>query len=363
MGRCAPSKRSSKQRRSSGGDAVNGAVARYRRPVGCAILSKSRRRDEFEIDFKGHGEFYVEEFGCDLNDLKMGCHRLFMSTDASMASESVGAHAPEYQSHYRHRYSQCEGLEMIGGKRGTAASTVRSLAVARDRVRDPVECTDKNNDLVMHRDKDIDMFHLDWNFCHVRMLPRHILMGGDIWCVLCLEVSEEPTVADEPGCRGGARPTEYDGGMASGEYGLGRPGKKKKKGGATVGFGGEPMDPASNRRFKRRLALRGRMTVAFNEAEAESTGRRTHAEDRTSCSKIGAQRKKKATAGVDGSARRRERRHGGAGRMDITAPRRASRSATMARERATRRNAVVPKQCQRGEPRAGGAWQPAGNDK
>ncbi|KAK9112013.1 hypothetical protein Scep_019532 [Stephania cephalantha] len=40
-----------------------------------------------------------------------------------------------------------------------------------------------------------------------RMLPWHILMGGDRWCVLCLEVSEEPklsrrsptSVAGEPG--------------------------------------------------------------------------------------------------------------------------------------------------------------------
>ncbi|KAK9100971.1 hypothetical protein Scep_024401 [Stephania cephalantha] len=40
----------------------------------------------------------------------------YMSTDASMANESVGAHASEYQSHSRHRHIQCEGLEMIGGK-------------------------------------------------------------------------------------------------------------------------------------------------------------------------------------------------------------------------------------------------------
>ncbi|KAK9158510.1 hypothetical protein Scep_005084 [Stephania cephalantha] len=33
--------------------------------------------------------------------------------------------------------------------------------LARDRVRDPVECTDKDSDLVMHRDKDMDMFQLE----------------------------------------------------------------------------------------------------------------------------------------------------------------------------------------------------------
>ncbi|KAK9095256.1 hypothetical protein Scep_026725 [Stephania cephalantha] len=81
-------------------------------------------------------------------------------------------------------------------------SSTREQPVARDRVRVSVRCRDRNNDLVMHRDKDIDMFHLDWDFnvpvwaygqpgtaepetyscyCHVR------------WYVLCLEVSDEPS--------------------------------------------------------------------------------------------------------------------------------------------------------------------------
>ncbi|KAK9098931.1 hypothetical protein Syun_025976 [Stephania yunnanensis] len=131
-----------------------------------------------------------------------------------MVSESVGAHASEYQSHSRHRYIQCE--------------------VARDRVRDPVECTDKNGDLVMHRDKDMDMFQLERDFnvtvwacgqpetiscyCHVRMLPWHILMGGDRWCVLCLEVSEESgSSRRSPACCEGAQPYRVRWG-----YGLGR---------------------------------------------------------------------------------------------------------------------------------------------
>ncbi|KAK9151004.1 hypothetical protein Syun_009313 [Stephania yunnanensis] len=37
-------------------------------------------------------------------------------------------------------------------------------AVARDRVRDPVKCTDRDNDLVMHRRKDMDMFQLERDF-------------------------------------------------------------------------------------------------------------------------------------------------------------------------------------------------------
>ncbi|KAK9089109.1 hypothetical protein Scep_028191 [Stephania cephalantha] len=74
---------SDRQRRTSGDDAVNGALARYR-PVGCAISSKSRRRDE--------------------------------------------------------------------------------EAVARDRVRDPVECTDWDSDLLMHRGKDMDMFPVGTGF-------------------------------------------------------------------------------------------------------------------------------------------------------------------------------------------------------
>ncbi|KAK9107794.1 hypothetical protein Syun_023805 [Stephania yunnanensis] len=65
-------------------------------------------------------------------------------------------------------------------------------AVARDRVRDPVECTDRDNDLVVHMGKEMDMFQLKW-------------------CVLCLEVAEEPkflVTEEEPTCRGGAHPTE-----------------------------------------------------------------------------------------------------------------------------------------------------------
>ncbi|KAK9093449.1 hypothetical protein Syun_028360 [Stephania yunnanensis] len=37
-------------------------------------------------------------------------------------------------------------------------------AVAKDRVRDPVKCTDRDSDLVMQRDKDMDMVHLDRDF-------------------------------------------------------------------------------------------------------------------------------------------------------------------------------------------------------
>ncbi|KAK9134507.1 hypothetical protein Syun_013837 [Stephania yunnanensis] len=110
-------------------------------------------------------------------------------------------------------------------------STIRGLmaeAVARDKVRDLVECIDRDNDLVMHKDKDMDMVHLkrDFNvsvraygqpgtaepetyscYCHVRMLPGHILMEGDRWCVICLEVSEEPSSSRRsPARRGGAQP-------------------------------------------------------------------------------------------------------------------------------------------------------------
>ncbi|KAK9100413.1 hypothetical protein Scep_023843 [Stephania cephalantha] len=149
----------------------------------------------------------------------------------------------------------------------------RSLALG------PVKCTDRDRGLVMHRDKDRDnMFHLDRDFnvpvwecgqpghftsrcsqqragtakpganscyCHVRlttdmrmlvtvdhgtnmflcipiyvarMLPWHIWMGGDRWCVLCLEVSEEPSSSRRnPACRGGAQPYRVRWG-----YGLGR---------------------------------------------------------------------------------------------------------------------------------------------
>ncbi|KAK9127032.1 hypothetical protein Syun_015829 [Stephania yunnanensis] len=42
-------------------------------------------------------------------------------------------------------------------------------AVARDRVGDPVECTDRDNDLVMHRGKDMDMFQLERDFDDVAL--------------------------------------------------------------------------------------------------------------------------------------------------------------------------------------------------
>ncbi|KAK9092140.1 hypothetical protein Syun_027051 [Stephania yunnanensis] len=38
------------------------------------------------------------------------------------------------------------------------------------------------------------------------MLPWHILMGGDRWCVLCLEVAEEPSSSRRSSARrGGAQ--------------------------------------------------------------------------------------------------------------------------------------------------------------
>ncbi|KAK9098265.1 hypothetical protein Syun_025310 [Stephania yunnanensis] len=81
----------------------------------------------------------------------------------------------------------------------TTASTVKYLAVARDRIKDPVECTDKNSDLVMHRDKDIDMFRLDWDFnVHIWAYGQ----PGDRWCVSFLgdlggaqPVTEEPSLS------------------------------------------------------------------------------------------------------------------------------------------------------------------------
>ncbi|KAK9160868.1 hypothetical protein Syun_007209 [Stephania yunnanensis] len=37
-------------------------------------------------------------------------------------------------------------------------------AVAGDRVRDPVECTDRDSDLVVHMGKEMDMFQLERDF-------------------------------------------------------------------------------------------------------------------------------------------------------------------------------------------------------
>ncbi|KAK9142702.1 hypothetical protein Syun_012102 [Stephania yunnanensis] len=96
-------------------------------------------------------------------------------------------------------------------------------AVARDRVRDPVECTDWDNDLVMHMGKDMDVFQLEEisTYMYGRVDSQKQIhatatssptdlhfsraYNGYTWCVLCLEVSEEPAhhggaqlVAEEP---------------------------------------------------------------------------------------------------------------------------------------------------------------------
>ncbi|KAK9157397.1 hypothetical protein Scep_003971 [Stephania cephalantha] len=67
---------------------------------------------------KNNERLMLHGIGFSLDIPKWVAKDFFMSTDASMARESVGAHASEYQSHSRHRHIQCEGLEMIRGKRG-----------------------------------------------------------------------------------------------------------------------------------------------------------------------------------------------------------------------------------------------------
>ncbi|KAK9115459.1 hypothetical protein Syun_022256 [Stephania yunnanensis] len=95
-------------------------------------------------------------------------------------ARALRAHASEYQSRYRHRYSRCEDLETIGGKRKVtlvhcssqhrqilSISTIRGLMVEavtrdRDKVRVLVKCRDRDRGLVKHRDSDKEnMFHMD----------------------------------------------------------------------------------------------------------------------------------------------------------------------------------------------------------
>ncbi|KAK9128655.1 hypothetical protein Syun_017452 [Stephania yunnanensis] len=62
-------------------------------------------------------------------------------------------------------------------------------AMARDKVRDPVECTDRDSDLVMHRDKDMNMVHLDRDFnVSVRAYRQLGLEGAQL-------VTEEPSLS------------------------------------------------------------------------------------------------------------------------------------------------------------------------
>ncbi|KAK9142619.1 hypothetical protein Syun_012019 [Stephania yunnanensis] len=51
-----------------------------------------------------------------LSDIRSWTH--WNHNGLSMASESVGAHVSKYRSHSWHRHIQCEGLEIIRGKRG-----------------------------------------------------------------------------------------------------------------------------------------------------------------------------------------------------------------------------------------------------
>ncbi|KAK9163269.1 hypothetical protein Syun_004171 [Stephania yunnanensis] len=145
-------------------------------------------------------------------------------------ARAMEAHAPEYQSHYRHRHIRCEGLEIIRGKRelNGHGKEIKLIAydllrfhhmqhilrqLARDKVRVSVKRTERDKGLVRHRDKDMDnTFHLDRDFdvpvweCGQ---PGHFTSR---WCVLCLEVSEEPT------CSEGAQLA----GLDRQGYGLGR---------------------------------------------------------------------------------------------------------------------------------------------
>ncbi|KAK9148322.1 hypothetical protein Scep_007079 [Stephania cephalantha] len=173
-------------------------------------------------------------------------------------------------------------------------------AVARDRVRDPVECTDRDIDLVMHRDKDMDMFHLDRDFnvsvwaygqpgtaepetyscyCHVRC------------CVLYLEVSEEPSSSRRsPACRGGAQPYRVRWG-----YGLGRVWPWV--------FIKTPLssDPAANRGSARRLVATRGADGGSNERVESGKAARGVAQHRTHAARSRTAQRWRGTGGVDGS--------------------------------------------------------------
>ncbi|KAK9169642.1 hypothetical protein Syun_001782 [Stephania yunnanensis] len=106
-------------------------------------------------------------------------------------------------------------------------STIRGLmaeAVARDKVRDPVECTDRDYDLVMHMDKDMDMLHSDQDFNVSDVGLTYIDERRQMMCSLLgghrraqLDTEEPSSSRRIPACDGGAQfvaeepsPTEYD---------------------------------------------------------------------------------------------------------------------------------------------------------
>ncbi|KAK9135315.1 hypothetical protein Syun_014645 [Stephania yunnanensis] len=128
---------------------------------------------------------------CALVTIQLASGRSAVDTDADQACyfvhgllDSFGSGvATKGRTHYRrpirrlwlvraweHTHRSRGRIIVLDGQAQSYASTLqqpslyKSLAVARDRVIYLVECTDKDNDLVMHRDKDMDMFHLDWDF-------------------------------------------------------------------------------------------------------------------------------------------------------------------------------------------------------
>ncbi|KAK9121796.1 hypothetical protein Syun_019413 [Stephania yunnanensis] len=137
--------------------------------TGVKVTAKARQSREFQrhhpkkfhgVSLFGEADVWLRTTVASMWTLKIGSG--VVTTDRAHYRRHK-AYASDYWSHHNAELRYC----ITPAGTVLSISIIRGLmaeAVARDRVRDPVECTDKDNDLVMHRDKDMDMFHLGRDF-------------------------------------------------------------------------------------------------------------------------------------------------------------------------------------------------------
>ncbi|KAK9112628.1 hypothetical protein Scep_020147 [Stephania cephalantha] len=141
--------------------------------------------------------------------------------------------AQSYASAYSSRHCHILSVTTISG--------LVAEVVNRDRVRDPVECTDRDSDLVMHRGKDMDMFQLERDFNVPDVALAYIDGKRQMVCSLLRRYRRSPArrggaqlVAEEPS------PTERSGRETTGKESSGGPatGDGREQRSAAVGQGG-----------------------------------------------------------------------------------------------------------------------------
>ncbi|KAK9133161.1 hypothetical protein Scep_012689 [Stephania cephalantha] len=171
--------------------------------------------------------------------------------------------------------------------------------------RDPIECTTRGDGLVMHMDKDIDMFHLDWDFNVPDVALTYIDGRRQMVCSLLRGLGGAQLVAEEPSLsrrspalhsekeerkREKAREREREVAGEEGDPAAARPARPARRcSGHAEAAGGEQW------RRSRRVA------VVVDAAGGATTGSRHGAESAASTAQTadGGQRRERAVAGSD----------------------------------------------------------------